>query len=145
MYLISKLKKLARDLKQSSKEMNLLTNYDDTLLAMAELEGEGWLETQLNASKSDWLTVPCAIDKIRESQETIEEDRKALAVATDPKEINYLESMLEDAEEFLAGEIYGSGGGHRYFVRVTGEVVFSEMHGLDSCARKAKALGFVMH
>lgn len=39
--------------------------------------------------------------------------------------------------------IYGSGGYHRYFVRGTGEIVFSEMHARDGLAvDRAKKAGF---
>ena len=57
--------------------------------------------------------------------------------------------MLKDAdpfdeympEEIMLANLYGSGGGNRYYIKGNGDICFSELHGvfdIDS----AKELGF---
>jgi|GEM_PF-6273526 len=123
-------------------EMNLLTNYDDTMLAMAELEGEGWLDEQLNATESDELTVPNMLKYIKRAHRETEENKAELAVATDPDDIAYLKRMLNRLETNTVGDaIYGTGGWHRYMVRENGKVLYTVSHGRTD-AEKAKELGF---
>jgi hypothetical protein len=125
-------------------EMNLLTNYDDTMLAMAELEGEGWLNRQLSATEDDQLTVPNMLKYIRRKQKDVEEDMAELATATDPKTIAYLERMLARWETDTVGDsIYGAGGWHRYIVQADGKDLYSAHHGRTD-ADKAAELGFEM-
>lgn len=134
---------VARYLKQST-EMNLLTNYDDTLLAMAELEGEGWLNRQLHATEDTALCVPRALKYVRKKQQEISEDEEDLKNETDPEEKEWLKRNIEKAREsnVTGADIYGSGGYHRYFVRPDGTVTFSAGHATLENIAKAKALGF---
>ena len=135
---------VSRCLKQSM-EMNLLKNYDDTLLAMAELEGEGWLNDQLTALETDQLTVPHAIKLVKKHHKEIEEVRQDLEKETDPEEIESLQQYLKSLEQekrVIGDAIYGSGGWHRYFMYSDGEVVFSGMHAVEDMRSKAKELGF---
>lgn len=134
---------VARHLKQA-QGMNLLTNYDDTLLAMAEIEGEGWLDRQLRATEDMQLTAPNMLKHIRRKHEDVAEYKKDLETETDPEEIKAIEHYLDifgDLEDPVGDSIYGSGGWNRYIVRGTGEVLFSRQHGGED-TEKAKALGF---
>ena len=122
--------------------MNLLTNYDDTMLAMAELEGEWWFNRQLEATEDDELTVPNMLKHIRRTQQEAKENMEELATATDPETIAYLKRMLDGWEtDTVGGTIYGAGGWHRYMVQADGKVLYSGMHGRED-APKAEELGF---
>src|SRR3989338_5890343 len=79
--------------------MNLLTNFDTTLLSMAEIEGQGWLKEQehdmaLPQQEQREYGVSGAVNKLRNKQEG------GYAI------------------------IYGSGGWHRYFLHPNGDVKF---------------------
>jgi len=50
---------------------NLLTHYDDTLLAMAEIEGEGWLDRQFE--RPDEYSVPGALKEVQRKQREFKE------------------------------------------------------------------------
>ena len=135
---------VARHLKQA-QEMNLLTNYDDTLLAMAEIEGEGWLDQQLRVTEDTQLSVPNMLKHIRKKHEDLAEHEKDLETETDPEEIESIKHYLDifgDLEDSVGDTIYGSGGWNRYIVKGTGEVLFSRLHSGTEDIEKAKELGF---
>ncbi len=106
---------------EQPSQMNLLTNYDATIKALIEMEGEEWFALQ---------------EKEREGQRP-DLDRSiqgALLIA----------SKLHP--EFSNGRavLNGAGGTHRYYVKRNGEVEYSATHGPDD-VRKAKKLGFVLN
>ena len=126
-------------------QRNLLTDYDDTLLAMAEIEGEGWLDRQLRATESDQITVPNMLKHIRLRQQEIDEHEKDLEAETDPEEIESIKHYLDifgDHRDFMINSIYGGGGWNRWFVRANGEVVLSRHHASSESIARAKELGF---
>lgn len=116
-----------------SKPRNLITHYDDTLLAMAELEGEGWLDHQLHTAPDREYDVPRAVAQVTRRQQDAKD------WTPDPE---YPNDKPPDLRDTVGDAIYGSGGWHRYFVRGTGDVIFSGMHASPENRKKAKELGF---
>jgi hypothetical protein len=130
--------------KQEKPTMNLLTNFDDTLQAMAEIEGYDWLVKELrliekkkNNNNGDYYQcLAGALEYLKKIREDIEEE-------TDPEEKKYSLDNFKD-KIFV---VYGSGGWNRWFVNGFGEVKYSKYHapaGVDNSAlfKKIEALGF---
>lgn len=110
---------------------NLLTNYDSTLLDMAEVEGESWLEEQLKSE-------PCDTNA-RGALEHLVKNKDYYAPQCSTKE--------EKEELGSVSEIYGSGGSTRWYVMGDGEVRYSEMHSLSMPGKlkRAQELGFELY
>lgn len=126
-----------------SQKMNLLSNYDNTLLAMADIEGESWLNKQLSSTEDSPFTVLQILKHLRVRVEEIEENKKDLEIETDPEEIAFLEKNIKTwTNEIVGDAIYGKDGINRWFVRGNGEVVFSKMHSSPEDCKKAEELGF---
>ena len=123
-------------------EMNLITNYDDTLLAMAELEGPGWLEGALR--DTDEQSVNFALKQIERVNREIAEYTKDLETEIYPEEVAFLKREIKHLQESTVSNvtIYGAGGDHRYFVKADGEVVYSAGHSTRADVQNAKDLGF---
>lgn len=95
--------------------MNLLTNREATVQNMLAIEGERWAKTQ---DDGNGFNVREALDKLASAQNSDRKPDDSVCV------------------------IYGRGGWNRYFVRVSGEVVFSRAHGLPQDTAKAETFGF---
>lgn len=105
---------------------NLLTHQEETIQAMAKVEGEAWLNDQKRslAKKDLELTVYGAIKNLKEWPA--------------PK---------EGEEVFSIAEIYGGGGTSRWYVMTDGTVRFSPFHDRvepRTKTQKAQELGFKM-
>lgn len=104
--------------------MNLLTNYDETVKAMVAIEGERWLEQQIDWGENSIAgAMEYAIGKERNGPST-----------TDA----WLHAMRD---RFLPGIIYGACGCNRYFVYYDGTVVYSRLQGYATL-KQARSLGF---
>ncbi|MDD5050950.1 MAG: hypothetical protein PHV93_04430 [Candidatus Pacebacteria bacterium] len=126
--------------------MNLLTNFDATLDAMGQIEGEAWYNFQkarLNGDFSGEFDVASALNALREEQ------RKSLGINQNrplesAEEIKW-QGMSPDRPHWKR-TIYGDGGWHRYFLRSDGSVHFSRSHmkavGDEETMRKVTSLGF---
>ncbi len=87
---------------------NILTHYQETLDAMAEIEGEGWKKRQETTRSGH-----CLLDAL---------DALQSFLAKNPS---------EKALKFWDFQVYGSGGGNRYLVRSDGSVEFSAGHAVE--------------
>jgi hypothetical protein len=103
--------------------LNVLTDPDDTLLAMAELEGDSWLWSQLYDSDRSEVRFYRALAWLR----------KVLADADG-----------EDRSDVFA-VVYGDGGINRYYLYGNATIVFSRGHAMSHrAAERAAQLGFVV-
>jgi len=74
-----------------------------------------------------------------------DEQQKKWAEANPPSKGGYGRTFLEGWREWKdkgSGTIYGVSGHHRYYVRHTGEVVFSASHASKEAVVAAAAMGF---
>ena len=110
---------------------NLLTSYDDTLLAMAEIEGESWLNRQFEQS-GEYSTLG-ALKEIQRRQQEFKEWQP------DPE---YPDGKPLDLNDTITTVVYGAGGWNRYVVRGTGEVMLSRGHASPADIKLAEQLGF---
>ncbi len=95
---------------------NLITNFDETLEAMAKLEGDHWLERVLEGKNE---TFNDAIEALKEGP-----------------------GMFDEPDDTVTS-IYGDGGWNRYIVFFNGNVEYSKRHG-PAQADDARVLGFKM-
>lgn len=101
--------------REKISERNLLTNYEETVDAIAEIEGQSWKEGQ----NRDGKTTLSALKK--------------------------LQSLVPDPDRDLGMDvftIYGMGGFNRYFVYPDGRIAFSDYQARRGDSDKARALGF---
>jgi len=123
-------------------KMNLLTNFDDTLQAMGEIEGYRWLKEQIDdweaAKKTGKMTelyVSGVLKFLDQMKKKIEEEK-------DEEEKKYLQEHLQD----YGCVIYGDGGWNRWFVDGKGNVRFSKYNATalnkEKLLEKVQALGF---
>lgn len=120
---------------QPTTQYNLLTNYEATLRAIGLLEVG-------NAARTDWLG-ESAGDVFKHLQTRMEELRKSWSDPswhTDPEDEAYLLKQINPSQSI--GTIYGSGGYHRYFVRLNGDVEFSKGHAMQEYIQKAQQADF---
>jgi hypothetical protein len=116
--------------KEAPAGRNLLTDYEGTFAAMAEVEGSEYWKN-LNSKDEEYSTIGA---------------------------VKYLESLRQKGTRFggpsedelpIVCEVYGDGGLTRWGVRIDGEVLFSEFHakgpGLEEKLEKAKRLGFKLY
>jgi hypothetical protein len=105
--------------------MNILNDYDLTVLQLAELEGERWLDEQLYANAAlRGHTCSAAVATIRRVREKYRGEPDLL----DPREV--------------VACIYGAGGWNRFFVRLNGDVELSWHHRDHTISReKVESLG----
>lgn len=97
---------------------NLLTNFDETLRAMAEVEGhEDWFKTSQSSSGTG--SVRQALEQLKEWG--------------DPKDQEESNALVD---------IYGSLGSNRWMVMRNGEVRFSRFHANLEKIQKAEEMGF---
>jgi len=111
---------------------NLLSNLDETLLAMAKIEGDIWLLDQLESIQNAdiWLgTNPDDVPRVL----PIETVGWALIECRREDEID---------EDAIACIVYGAFGWNRWGVRYDGEVIFSRYHARRGDTEKAESLGF---
>lgn len=110
---------------------NLTTAYDNTLQAMAEIEGYEWLESQFGHQN-------CTPDHhcVKNASIRIEKARKQV---DDHHLTPWMDATDSDRTIFV---IYGSGGGNRWFVNGYGDVMLSGHHAGHDTMAKAKSLGF---
>lgn len=95
---------------------NLLTNYRETLRAIAEIEGPAWLQDQATETTN---TAREIFEHLRELDAETKQKASALF------------------------DLYGSGGRHRWIIRTDGTVEFSAHHAIDEeKINKARKLGF---
>jgi len=111
---------------------NLLTAYDETLLAMAEIEGYGWLSVELDP-KHPWSER----DSVRSALKGLQHHRDANEKA---KREGRDWAVLPETES--VEEIYGAGGWNRWIVLLNGDVMLFGMHAPQEMRERAKALGF---
>ena len=108
--------------KEKLLQRNLFTNFEETIKAIAKIEGQAWLEIQEN----------------KKLEQTI---KKALLDRDKNIEI-------DEEKNPVAYEIYGRGGDNRWFVKKDGTVELSKLHvtGIDrkDVIKKAQELGFDM-
>ena len=97
--------------------MNIFTDYEGTLNAMAEMEGQGWRELTTTESRPESV-------------------KGALA---------FIEEAKKMQGESPTVVVYGNYGFHRYFIKGDGEVLYSRMHGLEEDAEQATRLGFTIN
>lgn len=107
-----------KELKEQVYPFNLLTNYEMTLAAMAEVEGGFWLRDDQKGIQKELST--------RGAIEYFEKLKKSGA-------------HPEDTDVIYT--IYGNGGVSRWKLMGNGEVWFSEFHHQDK-AKKAEERGF---
>jgi hypothetical protein len=109
--------------RQEKYPYNLLTNFDDTVEAMTQVEGESWInidKRKRDTGKDLGNTVFGAVEKFHK-----------MAIPGDNSGFVY--------------DIYGSGGVSRWMVRADGSVEFSAHHDQvepREKTQKARALGF---
>jgi hypothetical protein len=106
--------------KEGESRFNLLTNYDGTVAAIAEVEGEGWLYQN---GKSDGNNTTGAVEHLK-------------------KLVDH--GMLPGEEDEIVYQIYGGGGSTRWNVMGNGEIRFSKTHSwiTPEKTRKSEELGF---
>ena len=95
--------------------LNILTNYEGTLEAMAKIEGQYWKEGQKSTGSGYTLA-----DALKSMQK------------------------FTDREPDHIFEFYGDGGINRWFLRGDGSVELSAQHASEEDIVKAKLLGFKM-
>ncbi len=98
---------------EQPRQMNLLTNFDATLLSMAEIEGRGWLREQeydMSRPTEDQREygIKGALNKLEEMKERV----------------GFSEKDMDNRRTSRAFIIYGYGGYHRYILRPNGDVQF---------------------
>jgi len=132
---------------------NLLTDFDETLEAMALVEdrvGASWLTRQLASLENEDvdLTIHGALDHINRMKEAHRECLyTAEHKAEDEADAKWWLELAEDKMRYLF-IVYGDGGWNRWGVRGNGEVMFSTMHSrggegkFSSDTEKAESLGF---
>ena len=111
-------------------KINLSKDYDNALLVMAEIEGEGWLEGQLT-DPSPNVSAKAALEQVQRRQREFREWKS-----------DYPGDKPPDLNDTVGDAIYGAGGFNRYFVRGNGEIIFSRSHSTAEDLAKAKKLGF---
>jgi hypothetical protein len=112
--------------KEQPSKFNLLTNYEETVRAMAEIEGEAWLSGDQESKKTD-LTTRGAIEHLKRLAGV---DAEFRADGIEPEEY-----------DSAVYSVYGNGGWSRWMIMRDGEVRFSKFHDPDK-AKKAEAVGF---
>ena len=116
---------MRKELKLEGKEnypFNLLTNTEETIRALTDIEGDAWLSMQkLSVKRGDMeYTFQGALDKLAKTEQEKEE--------------------LKDKVIYT---IYGNGGVTRWFVMGNGDIRFSEFHDpLKNKIEKVRAMGF---
>jgi len=105
--------------KEKVYPFNLLTNYEETLRAMAEVEGGSWLRDDQSIGQKESTT--------RGAIEYAEELLKKEQAKPEVTDVIYT--------------IYGNGGVSRWKLMGNGEVWFSESHHPEK-AKKAEERGF---
>lgn len=119
---------------QIMHKRNLRANYDDTVLAMSEVEGTSLYGKYNDQAASGWL----------ESQEDTSNRYTASYARRRIEEIMQIE--IGGGEEINGGlhvsTIYGNGGFNRWHVYLNGLVMFSAGHGSEAATKKARELGF---
>jgi len=114
-----------RDVAKDTK-MNLLTNFEGTILAIAQMEGKGD-----KVSEDGWRRV--AENEIKEALEALQEAKEDI-------EGGFLDK--DEASTTGVGLIHGAGDVHKYGVSAGGEVRFSAHHADEEAIAKAKKIGF---
>lgn len=109
----------------SGSRLNLLTNFEETLQAMAEIEGHGWLEMQKREAPHG-QNINGALEQLKKWPD---------------------EASNPELKDTILIVVNGSGGGLRWGVTHSGEVKFSGFHVASGSQgqeqlEKAKALGF---
>lgn len=117
-----------------SREYNILTNFDNTIQAMAEIEGYGWLEKALHHDncRPSHECVQQALEDIKRFQ-----DDQARYKSTPGDEW-----LIKDPDDDIVAIIYGSGGWNRWQVFGSGRIQLSSLHSNRETNEKAKRLGF---
>jgi len=104
--------------KEQPSKFNLLTNYEETIRAMAEVEGESWWNGDQKSKKMDYTTRGAV------------EHLKKLA-----------ERKTEVEKDVVVFSVYGTGGVSRWMIMSDGEVRFSRFHDPEK-AKEAEKKGF---
>ncbi len=107
--------------RENIKEFNLLTNFEETINAMAEVEGQDWLLADQNDP----------------------DQSRCIGGAVEYLHKLHSEGLTDEylRENPVVTDIYGVGGYSRWFIMLNGEVRFSQHHHPEK-AKKAEALGF---
>ena len=124
------------------KPRNILTNLEDTLMAMAAIEdrhGSSWLKQQrrmLDLVKSQGVDLSTLRDAAPEglNREVAYTIGQAViqCEACREKPDNWRQSSWDEMKEGIACIIYGAGGWNRWGVQYTGEILFSKFHSRSS-------------
>jgi hypothetical protein len=107
-----------REMKERPSKFNLLTNYEETTRAMAEVEGESWWNGDQKGKKTDYTTRGAVEHLARLNQRNAEAENDVVVFS-----------------------VYGIGGVSRWMVMGDGEVRFSRFHDPEK-AKKAEEAGF---
>ena len=129
---------------------NILTNLDETLVAMSSIEdrsGDYWLQTQrkaLDLLKGVELTTdPDDLDK--DLRQKVAYSVGAALIECKGRSVKpdyWSQEDWDEMREGIATIVYGSGGWNRWGVQYDGGVLFSEYHARDGDTKLAKAAGF---
>ena len=119
--------------KERALSRNLLTAFDETMRAMAEIEGDWWLREK--EEKPNMTNIAGVIKFLQ--------DTSSVRARKDGGEIADAEERKEFFRKMYAFQVYGGGGSNRWYVYPNGDVAFSGHHNPDERVRqKARALGF---
>lgn len=123
-------------------KMNLLTNFDNTLQAMGEIEGYGWMLREIEEQEAFKKTGKTTQQSIAGAMEFLDNVRKRIEEETDAEEKKYLQESLPHHNYV----VYGAGGWNRWFVDWQGNVYFSKYHAVqvntEKVFQKVRAFGF---
>lgn len=116
-------------------EINMLTDYDQAVSTMAEIEGQSWLKSQVSETDKNY-NLSGARNFLKQAQQELASPQEA--EESDEEYADYKNGIRQKSFE-----IYGRGGGHRYYVRGSGTVEFSSMHcNQPKILAKARESGF---
>jgi hypothetical protein len=132
---------------QEKPKYNLLNNLDATLARMGEIEGEKWVERQIDLltdteaieRNKEFTTVRAALAWIEENKSLSQEELRSSGFTED--EIK----ESQDRRHHLSFQIYGDGGFNRWFMHLDGTLYLSKGHANEKSIEKAKSLGFELH
>lgn len=108
-----------------NKTLNILTNREETLRAMEEIEGSGWVDYCNEADGEYTVNGILALHASRTEEDICMDD--------------------DDGDNYMHGSVYGSGGWNRWFIRFDGRLVLSGGHATRQALLLAKVLGFEIH
>jgi len=111
---------------------------EELLKAFEALEGARWFWESI--SRPSGYSVHDALKWLDETRAMLD---KAARAEWNEKGGDFLDCWRKACAEWPESFcLYGNGGWHRFFVRPTGELVFSSFHAPKEVSKEAEALGF---